>query len=58
MSEQSEERGDVVVRSAASRAQADEWALVLTAEGLSPEIRHEGGLFRVVVACMVTRSRN
>ena len=50
MSEQSEERGDVVVRSAASRPQADEWALVLTAEGLSPEIRHEGGLFRVVVA--------
>ncbi len=35
----------VAVRTTRSRARADEWVLVLAAEGLSPSIRPEGGAF-------------
>ena len=35
----------VALRTTRSRARADEWALVLTAEGLTPRVRAEGGVF-------------
>ena len=36
---------EVALRTTRSRARADEWVLVLAAEGLSPRIRAEGGAF-------------
>ncbi len=38
---------NVVLRTAGSRTRADEWALVLAAEGLSPSVRRERGVFAV-----------
>ncbi len=37
--------GEVALRSTRSRGRADEWALVLAAEGLSPTVRPEAGAF-------------
>ena len=36
---------EVALRTTRSRARADEWGLVLAAEGLSPSIHPEGGAF-------------
>jgi membrane associated rhomboid family serine protease len=40
----------IALRSTLSRAEVDEWALVLTAEGLSPRIDRSGGAFVISVA--------
>lgn len=43
------EDAEVCVRGSAQRRRADEWALVLLAEGLHPRLRHEGSGFAVLV---------